>query len=287
MKNKSRTTYVLSFMLISFILSSCVKTGIKAINGLSKHGDFVLHENIRYGTHNDNLLDIYLPKNQKPKASIIFFYGGCWGQCSKLSKHDYLFLAETLTKNGYAVIIPDYRKYPEVKFDEILADAKRSVIWTISQSADYNIDNNIFLMGHSAGAHIAAMLADDESQLNEYHAGIKGFIGLAGPYNFYPFNGQYMYDLFDPKDDYFASQPIHFINGNEPPHLLLQGIPDKRVFKHNAIDMAKKLDANNIPNELILLEKTSHTKIILSFTKLFRKKTKVLSSIVSFIDKNL
>jgi acetyl esterase/lipase len=272
--------------LLAGLLSSCASIGLKAINGLAKSSDFKIHTDISYGTETANKLDVYLPHDQPITATIIFFYGGCWGYCSDYSKKDYLFVAETLVKQGYAVIMPDYRKYPDVHFDAIIEDAKNATRWWLHHKQDYQLENtDVYLMGHSAGAHLAAMLTDDESLLGDDLQQITGFIGLAGPYDFYPFNGKYMYDLFSAENDYYASQPIHFVNGDEPPHLLLQGKNDTRVFPHNAINMAAQLKRAQVEHELVLFDKMRHVSMVLSLAKPFRKKSKVLKYINAFINK--
>ena len=271
--------------LLAGLLSGCTSIGLKAINDLAKSGDYKLYADIEYGLNTANKLDVYLPRKTPASAAIVFFYGGCWGYCSDYTKKDYLFVAETLVKQGYAVIMPDYRKYPDVKFDAIIEDAKNAMLWWLHHKQDYQLENtDIYLMGHSAGAHLAAMLSDDESLLGNGSRQITGFIGLAGPYDFYPFTGQYMYDLFSADNDYYASQPIHYINGNEPPHLLIQGKNDTSVFPHNAINMAEKLKRMQVEHELVLFDKMRHVSIILSLARPFRKKSKVLKHIVNFIN---
>ena len=83
---------------------------------------------------------------------MIFFYGGSWDSGSK---GDYLFVAQALTASGYTVVIPDYRLYPEVRFPAFVEDGAQAVRWT----ADRVGSGKLFVMGHSAGAHIALLLA--------------------------------------------------------------------------------------------------------------------------------
>ena len=275
----------ITLILLTLIITSCAKTGLHVINNFAKSGQFETHQDISYGKQK---LNVYIPKDKTITATIIYFYGGCWGQCSSYDKGDYLFVAETLTKQGYAVVIPDYRKFPNVKIDAILEDAKAAPMWTLENKEKYGIEtDNIFLMGHSAGAHMAAILVDNETILGESLKRINGFIGLAGPYDFYPFNvnDTYLFELFDKKDNYYASQPIHFINGNEPPHLLLQGGNDTKVFVHNAVNLAAKLKEFKVENELVIFDKMSHAKIIINLAKPFKNKADVLAHIIKFVDK--
>ena len=290
MDNYKLSIQTLGLILLMSFLTSCVNTGLKVINRLSKSGDFEVYSEMVYGDNAVNKLDIYIPTNKPIKATIVFFYGGCWGNCTSYNKSDYLFVADTLSKQGYAVVIPDFRQYPDVKFNDIIQDAALAVKWSIEHIKEYGAEDGqhdqLFLMGHSSGAHIAAMLADNEQFLGDQLSYVKGFIGLAGPYDFYPFTDDYMYDLFSAENDYFNALPINFINGNEPPHLIMHGLKDNTVFLHNPNNLAEKLRDNGIETTKVLLKKMSHAKILVSLSKPFRKKSLVLKHIVEFVDKN-
>ena len=115
---------------------------------------------------------------------VLFFYGGNWDSGSK---EDYLFLGEALASRGFVVAIADYRIYPEVRYPEFLADGASAARWTFAHIAEYGGDPaRVSLMGHSAGAYIALMLALDPDWLGPERARIKSAVGLAGPYDFLP-----------------------------------------------------------------------------------------------------
>lgn len=87
-------------------------------------------------------------------------------------------------------MIPDYRLYPETTYPGFMDDAAAAVVWARAHAAEFGADpQRIFLMGHSAGAHIAMLLTTDRHYLAQHgvdpHA-LAGAIGLAGPYDFLP-----------------------------------------------------------------------------------------------------
>lgn len=90
-------------------------------------------------------MDVYHPnKRQQLSKIIIFIYGGSWNSGSKFM---YATMANTLRELGYIVIVPDYRKYPEVKIDEMYKDIRESIKWTFKHAADINGDpEQIFVM---------------------------------------------------------------------------------------------------------------------------------------------
>jgi acetyl esterase/lipase len=88
---------------------------------------------------------------------------------------------------GFVVIVPDHRLVPEVRYPDFLRDCAAAVRWALGEAGRYGGDSNrIVLVGHSAGAYNAAMLALDPGLLGADRAAIRGFAGLAGPYDFLP-----------------------------------------------------------------------------------------------------
>ncbi|GAN03393.1 carboxylesterase [Mucor ambiguus] len=118
--------------------------------------------------YNNTKLDVYHPdKKQNGSLSriIVFVYGGGWQSGSKMI---YSTLANTLRELGYVVVVPDYRKYPEVKIDGIYEDIREAIKWTHKHAIEFNGDpEQIYLLGHSAGAHLVSqvVLSDIISQV--------------------------------------------------------------------------------------------------------------------------
>ena len=144
---------------MAFLCSGC--SPVKVLNSLVPEAGYELVSAIEYGINARQKIDIYLPKNPKIsgtlKKVVIFYYGGNWDSGERA---DYKFVAEALVSQGYIVVIPDYRVYPEVLFPEFMADPVSAAKWVKSNIKKYNGDaNKVFLAGHSAGAHIAVMMA--------------------------------------------------------------------------------------------------------------------------------
>ncbi|MDI7066444.1 alpha/beta hydrolase, partial [Klebsiella pneumoniae] len=98
---------------------------------------------------------------------VVFFYGGSW---QNGARSDYLFVGQALTSRGFVAVLPDYRTYPDTRFPGFMEDAAAAVRWARDHAAEYGGDpSRIFLMGHSAGAHIVALLATDGHYLAAQH----------------------------------------------------------------------------------------------------------------------
>lgn len=281
---------LLSFgLIVSLLATGCAKLGLSVVNTWARIGDYERIESLPYSEGKLQQLDIYRPTNTPKDAKlpvVVFFYGGCWGGCNTYPKADYRFVAEALTSAGYLAIIADYRLYPTVLIDDILRDGAAATAWAQRQASQYGGDaNNIYLMGHSAGAHIAAMLAFDEQWLaSDVADSIRGFIGLAGPYDFLPLTEDYQRSLFGPPSHYPATQPINFVDGNEAAALLLWGEADDTVYRHNLENMAAKIRAKGGQVDSATFPELDHVGILSALARPLRSGKPVLPSITAFIE---
>lgn len=236
---------------------------------------------ISYGPDSRHRLDVYTPERAADAPVVVFFYGGTW---MSGSKHEYLYVAAALAARGIVTVIPDYRLYPDIKFPAFLEDAASAVAWVQRHIGEHGGNaHNIILMGHSAGAHIAAMLALDEAYLSAARARpVQGMIGLAGPYDFLPFRREDLKDMFGPPERYPESQPVRFVDGDEPPLLLLHGRRDGLVYPRNTERLAARVRETGGCVRAVFYRHHSHASIVLSLSPLFLKPD-VIRQIESFV----
>jgi acetyl esterase/lipase len=185
------------------------------------------------------------------------------------------------------VVVPNYRLYPEVKSPAFIEDIAHAVKWAHDHAAEYDGDaNRLFLMGHSAGAQIAAMISYESKFL--LNAGgqsswIKGFIGLAGPYDFLPFTDEYLHDVFGPPANYPQSQPINFVSRQAPRTLLIHGEADTVVAPKNSKNLAATLRAKNVAVTEFYYPSMGHSDVIAALSVYFRNRRPLLHEIAGFI----
>ena len=278
------------WLLICLLITGCNQSALFLVNGLARFGDYSIMSDIRYGSSQLNRLDIYIPENleemqQAKRPVVIFFYGGCWGGCETGFKEEYLFVAQSLTSQGYVAVIADYRRYPDVRFPEIIDDARQATEWVKKNIENYGGNpESIFLMGHSAGAHLAALLTLNETYLSsETRQATRGFIGLAGPYDFLPFTKLYQKEVFAPEETYAQSQPINYVDGTEAPLLLLYGYDDETVKPRNIINLAEKIQQLGGRVETRYYDEIDHVGILGSLSIPLRNRRQVMTDIISFI----
>jgi acetyl esterase/lipase len=266
--------------LLAILVAGCTRLAFGIVNF---NVDSAAIASVQYDSAHALSLDIHRPRNSNRKtAVVVFFYGGSW---QTGTRQDYRFVGQSLAKQGVLVIVPDYRKSPQVAFPAFVEDAARAVAWTKLHAAEYGGDpSRIFLVGHSAGAHIAAMLGTDGRFLRAVGMqprDLAGIVGLAGPYDFLPITDPLQLPIFAPEAAWPLSQPVNFVDGDEPPFLLLQGTADKVVRPRNAERLAAKLRAFNEPVKVRMLDGASHTGLLLA---LLRDGSPVRSAVFCFVD---
>ena len=251
------------------------QAGLFAINLLSRSAKRKC-ETQPYGSHPAHLLDWYHLDESAP--TVLFFYGGNW-QSGR--RHDYAFVADTLMGAGCNVVVPDYRLYPHVRFDAIIEDAASATRFVIQQLPP---DRPLYMMGHSAGAMMGALLSLHEGLLGAHREQLVGFVGLAGPYDFYPFTEAAHWELFRhrPKE----MQPVNHARADAPEMYLLHGEDDNRVRRgHSKSLMEKQLAAGGVASREVYAG-LGHADVIVQFARPFRRKSKVVQDVIGFVTRS-
>jgi dipeptidyl aminopeptidase/acylaminoacyl peptidase len=143
-------------------------------------------------------------------------------------------------------------------------DGAAAVAWVVAHAAEHGWDGDgLYLAGHSAGAHIAALLAADARYLEA--AGVSrsvvdAFVGLSGPYDFLPLGEGYLREVF-PEALRERSQPINFVDEAMAPSLLLHGGDDEVVEPGNSERLAARLRGAGVPVDLVLYPDVGHAAV--------------------------
>ncbi len=266
------------------MLASCSVQ--QSLNSITSEKDFVRTSNLLYDGATGLRLDLYKPVNQSKRPVVIFFYGGRW---SSGAKEQYEFVGGALSTINYCTVIPNVRQYPVARFPSFVEDGARVVKWVHDHAGEQGCDpERIFVMGHSTGAHIAALIALNEAYLagvGGSRTWLRGMIGLAGPYDFLPFTDPMLRDLFSPPDKFEQSQPIMFTDGRNPPLLLMAGEDDETVEVKNTRNLAASVARASGPVETVIYPQMSHSRLLESLGPILRRRNDVLAHINEFLDK--
>jgi acetyl esterase/lipase len=257
------------------------------LNALAIWGNYRETSGVAYASGARRTLDIYAPEPRgAPAPVIVFFYGGNW---QTGEKSIYRFVGAALAARGFVVIIPDYRVYPEVRFPGFVEDGARAVRWAHDHAAEFDGDpGQMVLMGHSAGAHIAAMLTYDRQWLAavglDPNRDLKGLVGLAGPYDFLPLRDATLKIIFGPEDRLAATQPINFVEPGAPPAFLAAGRDDNTVDPGNVTRLARRIGEKGDSATAKFYDGIGHRILIGAFAPPLRLFAPVLRDTVAFID---
>ncbi|KAB2911114.1 MAG: alpha/beta hydrolase [Hyphomicrobiaceae bacterium] len=248
-------------------------------------GGSTLVQGVPYGPLGRNLLDVYRPASGDRSGPIVLFlYGGGWRSGERST---YGFVGAALAARGITTVIPDYRLFPEVRFPSFVEDAARAYAWVDATLASAPGGRRpIVVIGHSAGAHIAALLALDTRYLGAAGPDLArpaGFVGLAGPYAFDATTYPSTAEIFTPAVGSQDARPLSFVSERAPPALLLHGTKDETVGLWNTRALAEALQARGRDARKIELEGIGHAGLVLAISRPLRWRAPVLREIVAFV----
>jgi acetyl esterase/lipase len=286
--------------LAALLATGCGRLAFMAANVPAAFGAHRRYPDIPYGDDPQHRLDVYVPQDApvpkgapvellraaaRPRPLVVFWHGGRW---SFGDKADYRFVGAALAELGCVAVLPNYRHYPQVKMPGFMADAVRAGRWAAVHAGEHGADpQRLYLMGHSAGAHMAALAALDRRHFAasaQPVPRIAGVIGLSGAYDFLPLREADVQDMFGPPQNYPDSQPINFVRSDAPPTLLVHGLEDDTVSPNNSRNLAAALSALRVPVTLKLYAKGSHADTVAALSLPARGRAPTLADIEAFVN---
>jgi acetyl esterase/lipase len=270
---------LLIFSVMNLLLTACTTVGFYIANAGVSSAEMCVERNIAYGEKPYQILDIYRPKAHANGRVLVFFYGGGW---TDGSKDDYAFVADRFVRQGYTVVLPDYGKYPMVTYPTFVEESAAAVAWV----KHHVKPTSLFVMGHSAGAYNAVMMASDARYLSAYgvtQSDIDGVIGIAGPYEFTPKEKKYQ-QIFNYIKNYTPMHVSTFVTKDVPPMLLLHGLGDDVVLPFNTKFLASHLKEVGGKVQVITYPDIGHIQIIGAITKRWEYYAPVADDISNFMN---
>ena len=254
------------------------------LNLWKPNGTWEQYRCLAYGERPRQKLDVYRPRHAAKAPILVFFYGGSW---QRGSRDLYPFVGTSLAAQGIVTVVPDYSIFPPARFPMFVEDAARAVRFARESAAQWGGDPaRLVLMGHSAGAYIAAMLSFDPPWLRRVglnaHADLAAFIGLAGPYDFLPIESRTLRAIFGGANR-VETQPISFVTGKEAPSLLITARRDRLVNPDNSRRMAAKIRARGGVAEERTYGGVGHLTLIGAFAPGLRVLAPVLRDVTQFV----
>jgi acetyl esterase/lipase len=237
-------------------VAGCSRVEFVAANLPAAFGAYARHTDIAYGSDPQQRLDVYVPDKAPAaaKTMVVFWYGGRWTSGDK---------------SAYRFV--------------------RAALWATMHAGDYGVDpGRVYLMGHSAGAHMAVLAVLDTRYFKATGhpvPPIAGVIGLSGPYDFLPLLDADVQDIFGPPANYPDSQPINFVRSDAPPMLLVHGMQDDTVWPKNSRNLATALSARGVPVDLKLYPRCGHADPVAALSLPARGRAPTLVDLAAFVSR--
>jgi acetyl esterase/lipase len=276
---------VATCVLVLATLGGCTSLAFTAANVPAAFSDVERIAGVAYGQDPRQRLDVYRPPRGAGNARpvIVFFYGGAWDSGAR---GPYRFVGTALAELGFVTVVADYRLYPQVRFPEFIDDGARAVAWVAQHAAEFGADGQrIVLAGHSAGAHMAAMLALANEPLPRagvVRERIVGLIGLSGPYDLKPDTAE-LNTIFARPYGPADWQVVARVASPVPPALLLHGADDKRVWPGASELLATRLREAGGRGTLRQYPRGDHSCPLAAFSLPARRRAPALDDIRAFL----
>ena len=205
-------------------------------------------------------LDLYLPKGKRNFPVMVFLHGGFWRGGDR---NLYSLFGNRFAKAGIGVAIPSYRLMPKNPHPAQIEDAAAAFSWVYKNIKEYGGDSTrLYLAGHSAGGHLAALLALDPDYLKTHDipaGAIRGVASLSGVYNVGTLKE------FENADD--DPSPIHHVHPNAPPFLITYCQWDYLELPKQARDFAEELKKKFVGVKLDFIPGENHISEIIDTLK--------------------
>jgi acetyl esterase/lipase len=284
---KTFCVLVLVPVLLAGGLAACAP--VRVLNAVaSASPGYAVSADQAYGALPRQRFDVYTPTADRPADGwpvVVFFYGGSWNSGERA---DYRFVGAALAARGVLTLVADYRLYPEVRYPEFLRDSVLALAWGLRGAARLGGDpRRVFVMGHSAGGYNAAMLALDPRWLaatGHRPQALAGWIGLAGPYDFFPTDNPDAQPVFFHPNYPPNAQPIEFGSTKGPPAFLGAPVNDQLASPTRSTRaLAARLEAAGTAVTLRSYERATHATLIGAFAPPLRWIAPVLDDVLGFI----
>lgn len=243
---------------------------------------FSVHDNIVFYRSADALpadlqLDLFVPDDAEQAPVAIILFGGAWVSGSRHIS-PVRNLAGWFAERGVIGVPLDYRLVPRVPAAEQPRDVARGVAWVVEHIAEYGGDPaNIFLVGHSAGAHLSSLVACDRTYLNELDlpaTAPAGVIAIAGVFDVRNEGSEYSQFLEGTLARAFGKDlelrrrlsPLIWVGPATPPFLILRGKGDHLVPKEQFANMTAALSESRIPVDYRIIPGRDHIALFEGMT---------------------
>ena len=218
-------------------------------------------KDIPYGELPRERLDIY-PSSLPQSKTLIYIHGGYW---QRLDKSDFQFIAEAFRPYNFTTVIITYPLAPAVSLDQIALSCRKAIQWLHQNVSQYNGDpDQMYVAGHSAGGHLAAMLMTmDWNRFNLSEEVIKGYCAISGLFNLTPILLSDINEVLNmDKEMAIRNSPVQLKPLTQSPLILAVGGDESDEFKDQSGELYSTWKEKGISQQLLEIPGLNHYSIL-------------------------
>ena len=253
------------------VLAALMAVSVSARPMMSQAADIRVVRDIAYTAESDarankHTLDLYLPNTTMPAPVIVSLYGGGLMEGDKSEQQ---YVGVRFASSGIATVVINYRLTPAVSHPSHIEDVAAAFAWVKQHIAEYGGNpNQVFVIGHSAGGYLAALLATDERYLRAHHLSLSDIRGAVPVSAFYWVERQEVAPDRDKRvwgtdpSAWADASPAHHVSANVPPMLIVYADGDDAWRREQNEEIARVLKgAGNTRVELVMIAGRDHMSV--------------------------
>jgi acetyl esterase/lipase len=252
------------YSLCTLLLSSCASLHTQQ------------KKNIVYSKDQALTLNVYSPKRKTidTKNVLVFIHGGNW---TTGKKSMYRFFGKGMAKKGIVAVVIDYHKYPTVTYPAMAMDAAQSLKWVKENISSFGGDTNkIYVSGHSAGGHLAALIATDKTYFDSIKINnpIKGCVLIDAfgldMYSYLKREEKYNYDVYrsiftKDENQWKKGSPFFYLHEGMPKFIMFVGGRTYPGIVNDSNTFLLELKKYQSDAQLITVPRKRHAGMIFSY----------------------
>ena len=224
---------------------------------------FTCIKDLQYGELPRERLDVY-PSSFPNSTTLVFIHGGYWHLFDKAS---FQFIAKAFQPDGITTVLINYLLAPANTIDQLVSSCRKAIVWLHQNLSTFNGNPEaIFVAGHSAGGHLAAMLL--HTHWAEFGRDlpvdlVKGTVAISGIFNLTPIRLSYLNKVLNIDAEVaIRNSPVFIDTVKSSPLILAVGKEESLEFIDQSSELSRHRKTMGSPVHFIQMPGQNHYSII-------------------------